>query len=203
MCHSGYVGLVRLARSYGPGPPLAETHGLVEPAPARFNSLTKRTLFLCLCRASETRTHGLFVPNSAHQLAIARHRHKREVILNSCVENVSILICSGNGEMIKWKLRSYSFYPYFMETAHLALFKGRGIRKTVFQNEWWFSVVDVVGALTDSVDPRGYWFKMKVRVKAEDGIQLSTICRQLKLESSDGKKYQTDRANTAGVFRIV
>jgi hypothetical protein len=46
---------------------------------------------------------------------------------------------------------------------------------------WYFSVIDVVGTLTDSVNPRDYWFKMKVRVKTEDGLELSTICRQLKL----------------------
>src|SRR3989339_384486 len=44
---------------------------------------------------------------------------------------------------------------------------------------------------------------MKARVKGEDGFQLSTICRQLKLESSDGKKYETDCANTEGIFRII
>ena len=52
------------------------------------------------------------------------------------------------------------------------------------ENEkWYFSVIDVVGALTDSVNPRDYWFKMKVRVKSEDGIELSTICRQLKMKA--------------------
>ncbi len=49
---------------------------------------------------------------------------------------------------------------------------------------WYFSVIDVVGALTDSANPRDYWFKMKVRVKTEAGLELSTICRQLKLASS-------------------
>jgi len=63
--------------------------------------------------------------------------------------------------------------------------------------------VDVVGALTDSFNARDYWFKMKIRVKAEDKIELSTICRQLKLMSSDGKKYNTDCANTESIFRII
>ena len=85
----------------------------------------------------------------------------------------------------------------------IALFKGKKIRRTLYQNEWWFSVVDVVEALTDSTKPRDYWYAMKVRVKSEDGLELSTICRQLKLESSDGKKYETDCANTEGVFRII
>jgi hypothetical protein len=45
---------------------------------------------------------------------------------------------------------------------------------------WYFSVIDVVAALTDSANPRDYWFKMKTRVKTEDGFELPTICRQLK-----------------------
>jgi DNA-damage-inducible protein D len=68
---------------------------------------------------------------------------------------------------------------------------------------WYFSVVDAVGALTDSVNPRDYWFKMKSRVKTEDGFELSTICRQLKLISSDGKKYTTDCADAQGLLRII
>ena len=64
-------------------------------------------------------------------------------------------------------------------------------------------MVDIVEALTDSAKPRDYWYAMKIRVKSEDGIELSTICRQLKLESSDGKKYETDCAITEGIFRII
>ncbi len=90
-----------------------------------------------------------------------------------------------------------------METTKIALFKGKKIRKTIYNNEWWFSVVDVVEVLTDSNNPRVYWNAMKARVKSDDGFQLSTICRQLKLEASDGKKYETDCANTEGMFRIV
>ena len=85
----------------------------------------------------------------------------------------------------------------------IAIFKGRGVRKVIHNNEWWFSVIDVIDVLTDSVNPRDYWFKMKIRVKSEDGIELSTICRQLKLQSSDGKFYETDCANTEGIFRII
>jgi len=91
----------------------------------------------------------------------------------------------------------------FMETAKIALFKGKKIRKILFQNEWRFSVADVIEALTDSDRPSVYWTAMKARVKGEDGFQLSTICRQLKLESSDGKKYETDCANTEGTLRII
>ena len=85
----------------------------------------------------------------------------------------------------------------------IVIFKGQKVRKTIHNNEWWLSVVDVVEALTDSVKPRVYWNAMKVRVKSQDGIELSTICRQLKLESTDGKKYLTDCANTEGIFRII
>jgi DNA-damage-inducible protein D len=90
-----------------------------------------------------------------------------------------------------------------MKTTKIALFKGKKIRKTLFQKEWWFSVIDVIEALTDSVNPRDYWFKMKIRVKEEEKIELSTICRQLKLPASDGKNYLTDCADTEGVFRII
>lgn len=63
--------------------------------------------------------------------------------------------------------------------------------------------MDIVLALTDSLNPNDYWYKMKIRVKSEDEIELSTICRSLKLEASDGKKYETDCANTEGIFRII
>jgi hypothetical protein len=85
----------------------------------------------------------------------------------------------------------------------IAVFKGKKIRKVIHENEWWFSVVDVVEALTDSEDPRDYWYRMKVRVADEDGFQLSTICRQLKLEAPDGKMRETDCTNTEGIFRII
>lgn len=67
-----------------------------------------------------------------------------------------------------------------MESTHIALFKGRKIRKTLHENEWWFSVVDIIEALTNSVKPRDYWYVMKIRVKHENKSELSTLCRQLK-----------------------
>lgn len=89
------------------------------------------------------------------------------------------------------------------ESTQIALFKNKEIRKTIFQGEWWFSVIDVVEALTDSNDPHDYWYRMKVRVKEEDGFEPSTICRQLKLLASDGKMRETDCADTEGCFRVV
>ena len=85
----------------------------------------------------------------------------------------------------------------------IALFKGTKIRKTIHNNEWWFSVVDVIEALIDSANANDYWYRMKERLESEDRIQLSTICRQLKLESSDGKMYETDCSDTEGLFRII
>ena len=66
-----------------------------------------------------------------------------------------------------------------------------------------FSIVDVVEVLTNSANPRGYWFKMKQRVKIEDGLQLSTNCRQLKLKAKDEKMRETDCANTQNLLRII
>ncbi|MCX6639195.1 MAG: Bro-N domain-containing protein [bacterium] len=68
---------------------------------------------------------------------------------------------------------------------------------------WYFSVIDVISALTDSVNPRDYWFKMKIRVKTEDGLELSTICRQLKMKAPDGKMRETDCADVQGLLRII
>jgi len=90
-----------------------------------------------------------------------------------------------------------------VQTTQLAVFKGEKIRRVIYKNEWWFSVVDVVGVLTGSENPRDYWYKMKIREKSESEIELSTICRQLKLEAPDGKLRQTDCANTEGIFRII
>ena len=88
-------------------------------------------------------------------------------------------------------------------TTKIAIFKRKEIRKTIYKNEWWFSIIDVIAALTDSVNPNDYWYKMKIRVKKEDGIELSTICRQLKLQAPDKKMRETDCANTEGIFRII
>ncbi|WP_287879661.1 Bro-N domain-containing protein [Acidovorax sp.] len=68
---------------------------------------------------------------------------------------------------------------------------------------WWFSVIDVVQVLTDSENARDYWFKMKLRVKSEDGAELSTFCRQLKLPAADGKQRLTDVATAESLLRIV
>ena len=71
------------------------------------------------------------------------------------------------------------------------------------KEELWLSIVDVVGALTDSLNPRDYWYRIKERMSDEEYAELSTICRQLRLPSSDGKKYRTDVATPEGILRII
>ncbi len=85
----------------------------------------------------------------------------------------------------------------------IALFESKQIRKIWYEDQWYFSVVDVCEALTDTIDAKDYWYRIKKRASKEEKIELSTICRQLKLPASDGKKYATDCANTEGLFRII
>ena len=87
---------------------------------------------------------------------------------------------------------------------NLKLFEEKKVRSFWDENEqlWYFSVIDVIEVLTDSYDPKDYWYRMKKREKIS-GIELSTICRQLKMESADGKKYVTDCSNAQGLLRII
>lgn len=71
------------------------------------------------------------------------------------------------------------------------------------REEWYFSVVDVIGSLTESNNPRDYWYKVKKRMSEEERSELSTFCRQLKLKSTDSKSYKTDVADMQGIFRII
>lgn len=85
---------------------------------------------------------------------------------------------------------------------HIAIFKGKAIRRKFVDNKWFFSVVDVVGVLTDSEDPRKYWNKLIQRLR-EEGSEVVTFCHQLKLIAEDGKLRETDCADTEGIFRII
>src|SRR3970282_1810264 len=87
-------------------------------------------------------------------------------------------------------------------TTKIAVFRKKEIRKTIHKNEWWFSVVDVCEALTESRDAGAYWRKLKQRLK-EEGSEVVTFCHGLKLGSPDGKMRETDCANTEGIFRII
>jgi len=68
----------------------------------------------------------------------------------------------------------------------LVVFQNKSIRRILVDDEWFFSVIDVVAVLTDSADPSAYWRKLKQRLTAE-GSQVVTICHGLKLEAPDGK----------------
>ncbi len=81
------------------------------------------------------------------------------------------------------------------------VFGDKKIRRILYRGEWYFSVVDVIGVLSESPTPRQYWGKIKDR--EFDELQLSPIWVQLKMESSDGKKYLTDCASKQGIFRII
>ena len=91
------------------------------------------------------------------------------------------------------------------ENTQIKLFEEKKVRSVWNEEEqqWYFSVIDVVEVLTESVNPRDYWFKMKKRVHSEDGIELSTICRQFKMIAQDGKNRETDCANVKSLFRII
>ena len=86
----------------------------------------------------------------------------------------------------------------------LKLFEEKKVR-TVWDDEqekWYFSIVDVVAVLTDSPNPNNYWKVLKHRLRKE-GNESVTNCNQLKLESSDGKKYKTDVADTEQLLRLI
>ena len=85
----------------------------------------------------------------------------------------------------------------------LVVFQGKKIRKTWHNNEWWFSIVDVIAVLTESVDARNYWKVLKHRIIQESENEVVTNCNQLKLPAEDGKMRETDCVNTEGAFRIV
>ena len=85
------------------------------------------------------------------------------------------------------------------------IFEGSHIR-SVWDNEkeeWYFSIIDVIASLTESSNPRDYWYRVKKRMSDEERSELSTICRQLKLKAPDGKMRLTDVAGMHGIFRII
>jgi len=84
-------------------------------------------------------------------------------------------------------------------------FEGYRIRRILDEEtqEWWYAVVDVIEALTNSLKPRDYWYRMKKRVAENEGLELSTICRQFKLKAPNSRFYDTDCATVEGMLRII
>ena len=85
------------------------------------------------------------------------------------------------------------------------LFEGKEIRSywNSDEEEYYFSVVDVINALTDSKNPNDYWYRLKTRMSDEEKSEVSTKCRQLKLKSKDGKYRETDVLDTKGILRLI
>ena len=89
------------------------------------------------------------------------------------------------------------------QTTRLAVFKGKQIRKAIHNNEWWFSVIDIIKVLTDTERPRKYWSDLKKKLAGEGYFEVSEKIGQLKLAAPDGKMRETDCANTETIFRII
>ena len=85
----------------------------------------------------------------------------------------------------------------------IALFKGKEIRKTLYKNEWWFSIIDIIEALTGTERPRKYWSDLKQKLIKEGYLEVSDNIGQLKMQAPDRKMRETDCANTETIFRIV
>ena len=88
-----------------------------------------------------------------------------------------------------------------MSDSKIVVFQDKQIRRVWVDDDWYFSIVDIVGVLTGSPEPRKYWNKVKTREFTD--LQLSPIWRQLKLPAADGKQYRTDCATTQAMFRII
>ena len=89
------------------------------------------------------------------------------------------------------------------QSTQIALFRGKEIRKMLHDNEWWFSIIDVLESLTGNERPRKYWNDLKRKLIKEGYTEVSEKIGQLKLQAADGKNYLTDCANTETVFRII
>ncbi|MFQ5435431.1 MAG: Bro-N domain-containing protein, partial [Anaerolineae bacterium] len=88
---------------------------------------------------------------------------------------------------------------------NIKLFESKKIRS--FWDEetekWYFAIVDVVEALTDSVKPRDYWYRLKKREKVKSGVELSTLCRQFKLKAANNRMYDTECGDIEATLRII
>ena len=108
---------------------------------------------------------------------------------------IAASVCAGRSP------RLLAMTTLIMQNNHLVIFKGKKIRKTIYHKEWWFSILDVIGVLTDSPQPKTYWAKMKERDEAMS--QPFPFWEQLKMLAEDGKMRETDCADTEGMFRII
>jgi len=90
-----------------------------------------------------------------------------------------------------------------IQSSKIAVFQKKEIRKTIYKNEWWFSIIDIIEALTGTERPRKYWNDLKKKLIQEGYFEVSENIGQLKLAAPDGKMRETDCANTETIFRII
>src|ERR1700722_12634124 len=89
-------------------------------------------------------------------------------------------------------------------SSKIAIFRGKEIRKAIYQDEWYFSIIDIIEVLTESANPRRYWSDLKSKLIKNEGFnQLYEKIVQLKMVAPDGKMRETDAANTETIFRII
>ena len=88
------------------------------------------------------------------------------------------------------------------DETHIAIFNGKSIRRKLIGDKWFFSIIDIVGVLTDSTIPRRYWADLKTKLE-EEGFEAYDKIVQLKLLSEDEKLRETDCADSEGIFRII
>ncbi len=90
--------------------------------------------------------------------------------------------------------------PHF----RMAVFQGKRIRKIIYHDEWYFSIIDIIDVLTGSTNPRRYWSDLKRKLTEDEGfIQLYDKIVQLRLIANDGKMRETETTNTETIFRII
>lgn len=90
-----------------------------------------------------------------------------------------------------------------IENKDLVLFENSKIRRQEYNGEWYYSIIDIIEILSESQNPRDYWYKLKKRMEEEEFAELSTNCRRLKLLAKDGKIRETDCGNRETIFRII
>lgn len=93
--------------------------------------------------------------------------------------------------------------PHDQAITKIAFFQKKEVRKVFHKNEWWFSVIDVIEALTHSNIPKRYWSDLKIRLKKEGYVEVYENIVRLKLTSPDGKMRETDCATTETLFRLI
>jgi len=136
--------------------------------------------------------------SQANAHAAGNARTKSRQLLEQAKRAEEVFIEKGE----KAAIRFLSHEMTAKEITKLDVFEGREIRKTIHNDEWWFSVADVVETLTDSIDTRQYIKRMRRRDHELDSY-WGTICTPLELLAPDGKIRKTNCSNTEGLFRII